>query len=281
MARCFVDCTNPPISPSSSKLGFLTIMLCFVTSFALQRHDPTSSVSCSASSPPSSPSSPTNSAQSSPSSPPSLPRVRGPRDLGRMLEEKETRAFAQEREADEQRLQLETEMDAEGIRRPRDRKLSFTPASAFLSSSHVRERPDGKSCAEIKARKNIELMATGGVAVAEEEGELAIDRHMLRKAYEVRRARVETLSRFQSKRKRHGRQSGQVGAQGSIMGGDGQKKIIGGFLLMGGGREEGRGGKGPTSISQRHHRTYFFNAHRIRRGCHSFVCASSFRTGPL
>ncbi|TFJ83017.1 hypothetical protein NSK_005676 [Nannochloropsis salina CCMP1776] len=127
-----------------------------------------------------------------------------------MLEEEETRALAQEREADEQRLQLETEMDAEGIRRPRDRKLSFTPASAFLSSSHVRERPDGKSCAEIKARKNIELMATGGVAVAEEEGELAIDRHMLRKAYEVRRARVESLSRFQSKRKRHGRQSGQT-----------------------------------------------------------------------
>ncbi|EWM26876.1 hypothetical protein Naga_100576g2 [Nannochloropsis gaditana] len=281
MARCFVDCTGPAISPSPSKLVFLTIMLCFVTSFALQRHDPTLSVSCSASSPPSSSSSPTNSAQSSPFPPPSLPRVRGPRELGRMLEEEKTRALAQEREADERRFQFETEMDAEGIRRPRDRKLSFTPAPAFLSSSHVRERPGGKGSADTKARMNIEPMATGGMAAAEEEGELAIDRHMLRKAYEVRRAQVESLSRFQSKRKRHGRQSGQVGAQGRIVGGDGEKKMGEGFLLMGGGRGEGRGGKGPISISQRHHRTYFSNAHRIRRGRHSFVYASSFRTGPL
>lgn len=212
MCRCPLASRLPTPLPLPLLLAVALVLLVLVLPLPTQSH---------ALAPPSITSSSSSSSSTSGSGRPPLPPQRKTQDLGRLLKEQELRALAKLEAAAQALLESETEVDASGVRRPLDRHISFTPSSSSSFSVDRRkarqaagdeeEEQGGKRTGGGQAKTSTRVAA----AAADEHVTPAVDGQLLRQAYQARKARVEELSQFRSRRgkQRSGasRNGGKVG----------------------------------------------------------------------
>jgi hypothetical protein len=128
------------------------------------------------------------------------------------LKEQELRALAKLEATAQALLESETEVDALGVRRPLNRHISFTPSSSSSFSVDIRQARQEEQRAEGGETKTSTRVAA---AIIDEHVTPAVDGQLLRQAYQARKARVEELLQFRSRRgkQRSGasRNGGKVG----------------------------------------------------------------------